>query len=96
MNGYLIAAAAGLWWVSRKRAHREKAACGCKNRAILNAAEPQGGTDCNGNWWQRLHGADLMHSQFKNYSGVSMDPSSTDKVTLASVMGVSWNGDATK
>ena len=97
MNGYAVAAVVGgLWWLSRKRAQRAQAACGCKDKALIEAADPRGGTDCTGNWWQRLHGADLMHAQFRNYAGVSMDPSSTDKVTLAASLSVGWNGDATR
>lgn len=97
MNGYALAAVAvGLWWYSKRRDRRARAACGCKNKAILAAGEPTAGTDCTGGWWSRLHGADLTHPQFPNYSGVSMDPSSTDKVQLAVSLGIGWNGDATR
>lgn len=96
MNGYTVAAlaAAGLWWVARKkRAHRARAACGCKNKATIEAQEKTPGTDCTGTWWQRLHGADMMHQQFPNFSGVSMDPGSVDKVTIAGALSIGWNGD---
>lgn len=97
MNGFVWGAAAigGLWWLSKKKAQRARSACGCKNTALIEAGNPRGGTDCTGTWWQRLHGADLMHPQFKNYAGVSMDPSSTDKVALAVALKIGWNGDAT-
>lgn len=92
MNGYAVAAVAvGLWWVHRRR-HHKKPGCGCPRR-IIDAAEPHQGTDCTGNWWQRLHGADLAHPQYLNYSGVSPDPASINKVQIAAELNLSWNGD---
>lgn len=93
MNGYAVAGVAvGLWWLTRPRRRVNKPGCGCA-RGILKAAEPHQGTDCGANWWQRLHGADLIHPQYGNYAGVSPDPSSATKAVLAGELPLSWNGD---
>ena len=94
MNGVAIAAVAvaGLWWLGRHKRQPNKPGCGCP-RSIIDAAEPHLGTDCTGSWWQRLHGADLMHPHFGNYSGVSPDPGSINKIQIAAELNIGWNGD---